>query len=485
MMPAASEQNTPVINWDIINDRFLIISITILATCLFSAASYPSLEGWGLWINYDMYGSSFFFNSISSQCDRPLHLLPSLIAWLIPGRYDIGCMVLGGLLTLLRGGLSIAIARSLNINRDYGLLFFLACLLQPFWPASGYERFHAAQTSFVFFLVALYLCATPTGPLSQGTIVAGIIISLCGFMTYQGLFLVSFATPFIFMMLSSRSLAYKTALVFLPACIIYFAFQKGITFFYTQSISASHDSHFTINSIARIYTTVLCSGFTTALSILFTLAFLVIHSVVERVICQKQVAITIIMSSLPFSAVIYYSSVLKLNDPDRIMFPVMAAILVLIIAASNSSEKTIHTKKSMWLNILCFLIFVFSFLMFISEPLRFILFQNALLRQLSDRSHLFNNNPSVQLIDNTGVFGDVYTFLPPHISYATKCYGIPGRFEICTPRSVTKIHNYAKRYPIKTTPICETMPASNYSLFLTIDYGSTNTLFGKPIIVHE
>ena len=484
-MSAISEQNMLAINWDITRDRLLIITITIVASCLFSAASYPTLEGWGLWISYESKGFDLFFNSIPSQCDRPLHLLPSLIIWLIPGRYDIGCMLFGGLLTILRAGLSIAIARSLNINRASGLLFFLACVLQPCWPASGYERFHAAQTSFVLFLAALYLCATPTEQLSRGKITAGIIISLCGFMTYQGLFLVSFATPIIFMTLSSRSLAIKTALVFLPACAIYFAFQKGITYFYAQSISSSHNTPFTITSLIRIYTTVLNSGITSLLSIFSSFIFLIIHSVCRHEPIKKQIFILIAMALVPFSAVIFYSSVLKLNDPDRIMFPVMASIIIVIIAASISSEKLIIKNNFVWVNFSCLLIFTASFFAFILEPLRFILLQNALLHQLSKQSGLFNNYSSVQLIDNTGVFGDVYTFLPPHISIATACYKIPGKFEICTPSLAPKIHNYAKRYPIKTTPICEKMPASNYSLFLTIDYGSNNTLFGKPIIVHE
>jgi len=485
MIPATSEQNISMINWDIKHDRLLIIMITIVAACLFSAASYPSLEGWGLWVFYKLEGSDLFFNSIPSQCDRPFHLIPSLIAWLIPGRYDFGCMLLGGLLTILRAGLSIAIARSLNINRAPGLLFFLACVLQPFWPASGYERFHAAQTSFALFLATLYLCVTPIGPLSHRKITAGIIISLCGFMTYQGLFLVSFVTPIIFMMLSSRSFAYKTALVFLPACVIYFAYQKGITYYYAQSMSSSRDDLFTTSSIIRIYTTVLNSGIAALLSILFSVIFLIINSVSLHEPIKKQVFIATTIAFSPFSAIIFYSSILKLNDSDRIMFPVMASIIVIIIAASISSRNSTMTKNLVWLNISYFLIFATSFLTSISDPLRFIFLQNALLNQLSAHRDLFKNDSSVQLIDNTGVFGDVYTFLPPHISYATKCHGIPGKFEICTPRSVTKIHNYAKRYPIKTTPTCEKIPASKYSLFLTIDYGNPNTLFGKPIIVHE
>jgi hypothetical protein len=394
-------------------------------------------------------------------------------------------MLLGGLLTVLRAGLSIAIAKSLNINRASGFLFFLACVLQPFWSASGYERFHAAQTSFVLFLAAFYLCATPTGPLSHRNITAGIIISLCGFMTYQGLFLVSLATPIIFMMLSSRSLAYKTALVFVPSCVIYLAFQKGITHYFNDPIDPSNNHRLTTNSIIRIYTTVSNSGIAAILSIFATYIFLSIHSALKREPLKKQLLITIIMALTPFSAAIFHSSILKLNDPDRVMFPVMASILVVIIASCSSWEESIFNQKTIWLNRSCYVIIATSFFAFISEPLRFILLQNALLHQLSEHSDLLKNNPSVQLIDNTGVFGDVYTFLPPQISYATACYGIPGKFEICTPRSVLKIHNHAKRFPLKTTPICETMPASNYSLFLTIDYGNPNTLFGKPIIVHE
>jgi hypothetical protein len=484
-MNVISNTNTPITNCESRRDLRIVIGITIVATCFFSAASYPSLEGWVLWRYYSEFGIDWYIDNLRSQCDRPLHLLPSLIAWLIPGRYDISCMLLGGLLTVLRAGLSIAIAKSLNINRASGFLFFLACVLQPFWSASGYERFHAAQTSFVLFLAAFYLCATPTGPLSHRNITAGIIISLCGFMTYQGLFLVSLATPIIFMMLSSRSLAYKTALVFVPSCVIYFAFQKGITHYFNDPIDPSNNHRLTTNSIIRIYTTVSNSGIAAILSMFSTYIFLSIHSALKREPLKKQLLIAIIMILTPFSATIFHSSILKLNDPDRVMFPVMASILVVIIASCSSWEESNFNQKTIWLNRSCYVIIATSFFAFISEPLRFILLQNALLHQLSEHSDLLKNNPSVQLIDNTGVFGDVYTFLPPQISYATACYGIPGKFEICTPRSVTKIHNYAKRYPIKTTPTCEKIPASKYLLFLTIDYGNTDTLFGKPIIVHE
>ncbi len=472
-------------NEDYYNDRFFVLVTTILATCLFSVTSYPTLEGWVLWRYYSEYGINWYIDNLPSQCVRPLHLIPSLIAWFIPGRYDISCMALGGFLTLFRAGLSIAIARSLNTSRSSGIIFFLVCVVQPFWPAAGYERFHAAQTSFVLYLFALYLCCGTRKPANYRNVAIGIIFSLSCFMTYQGLFLVSIATPMLFIIFHSRSMALKTAFVFLPSCIIYFVFQKVIVQYFPEPIEPSNNHRITMTSITRIYTTVLNSGIFTLLSILSAFIFMIFQSIQQRESIRKQIFIFLELALTPLSAIIFYSSLQKLNDPDRVMFPIMASIAVVILSACKSCSKSTQQANALWINFPCRLVFCCSFLAFTCEILRFILLQNALLHQLSERSHLFNKDSSVQLVDNTGIFGDVYTFLPPQISYATSCYGIHGKFEICTPQSVSKIHNYAKRYPIKTTPLCETLSPANYTLFLKIDHGTTTTLFGKSIVVHE
>lgn len=472
-------------NWNSLNYWQLQIAIVILATGLFSAASYPTLEGWGLWLAYEEYGFNFYVNSLPSQCDRPLHLLPSLIAWLSPGRYDIGCMILGGLLTILRAGLAIAIARSLNISRAAEFLVFLVCMLQPVWPASGYERFHAAQSSFVLFLSALYCCTSSAYPINYRALFAGFFFSLSGFMIYQALFLVALATPIIFFLLTNRSLAKTTSIVFWASCLTYLIFQTVITHYIPGSNASSHKGPFTIGSIARIYVTVWNSGVFVVLSLIAIGIFLLLYSYLNGASIKRQIAVVIILLLSPLCGVIFYNNGSKLNDPDRIMLPVMTSIIVMFFATCHFRRSTQIVPAFNWINLSCCIITIVSFASLMIESLRCLLLQLALLHQLSEHSHQFNDTTCVKLVDNTGKYGDVYTFLPPHITFATRSYGIPGKFEICTPNNVLKKHPYAKRYPIRTTPACEKCASANYSTVLQIDYGKRVFLLGRSIIVHE
>lgn len=468
-----------------LDDWPLFLAITIVATILFSAASYPTLEGWGLWSAYERSGFTYFVKSLPSQCDRPLHLVPSLMAWLSPGRYDTGCMILGGLLTVLRASLAIAIIRSLTINRETGFLLFLICVLQPMWPAAGYERFHAAQISFIFFLSAFYCCTRTTTKLDFIVISAGFIFAVSGLMTYQALFVVAFVTPFILLTLSTRPLARTTALVFWTTCGFYIVYQTFITYYFPGSYTSSFKEPLTMNSIVNLYATVLNSGVFVICSLIGVTFFLCTHSWFRSESIIRHIFIITILLLTPVCGVIFYRNGLKLNDPDRIMFPVTVSLIIVFVAASHPGKSIRITPSSRWIHLACGLIFIVSFAGLISEPLRCVRLQLTLLHQLSAHNHQFDHTTSVRLVDNTGLFGDVYTFLPPHISLATNLYGIPGTFEICTSDSIARKHPYANRYPITTTPSCKECPSSIYSATLYIDYEKRSPLFGKSIFVHE
>ena len=62
---------------------------------------------------------------------------------------------------------------------------------------------------------------------------------------------------------------------------------------------------------------------------------------------------------------------------------------------------------------------------------------------------------TVLVTDSSGTLGDVYTFLPPHLWYASQVeFGKDTRVDLCTIDGVVKDQPVAERFPIGTTQPC-------------------------------
>lgn len=62
---------------------------------------------------------------------------------------------------------------------------------------------------------------------------------------------------------------------------------------------------------------------------------------------------------------------------------------------------------------------------------------------------------TVLVMDSSGTLGDIYTFLPPHLWFASQVEnGRPTQVDLCTVDGTVRDHPVAEQFPIGTTQFC-------------------------------
>jgi hypothetical protein len=81
--------------------------------------------------------------------------------------------------------------------------------------------------------------------------------------------------------------------------------------------------------------------------------------------------------------------------------------------------------------------------------------QRALLDPLAAEVRALPTGVPLVLADSSGIYGDVYTLVPPYLSIAmSDMLDRPVDIQLCTPDGVARHHPVAARFPLTTTPDC-------------------------------
>jgi hypothetical protein len=88
-------------------------------------------------------------------------------------------------------------------------------------------------------------------------------------------------------------------------------------------------------------------------------------------------------------------------------------------------------------------------------------------------------NDTVLVLGSSGTLGDVYTFLPPHLWYASEVECCkPTQIDLCTVDGTVRIHPVAAQFPLGSTQYC-----SELVLHGTAKVISSELISGKDVSV--
>lgn len=468
-----------------------VATVLILAALVFSTTD-PLLEEYGLLNAFNAAGLSYLQQSLPLVIMRPLHLIPSAIQWIIDNGSGIGAGATGAILLILRYLIARWAARPILSGNALWVFSTLSAALIS-WPGVWLGRFHAAQLATIFFLIALG-CIIRLSKKASPTIVAlGSASIVMMLMTYQSLAICLLAVPIAAFVWNrdNRAIASEEntlkvdqiAITSLPIIIGFVTYAAYVLIVsdiqskesYEVSITSGASSIFSIQGI----TLHLKQAFVTAYTInTFTLPFFLIiafylHFMNPPIMTKRtriRIEILIIFAAiliLPSLASIYLSN-LHIRDVDRVMHPVSVGFTIICLAILARHQQSRNNQITLTSVPIIITTIILSFLT--AEQFKhYSKLQKdtiqGILAEIVER-----DVTQVILHDTTGLLGDVYTLLNPTLTDALNFYGSSVSAVICTPKSIDRVHPVALRYPIQSTPRCESQSPQQEKVTLLTAY---------------
>jgi hypothetical protein len=173
-----------------------------------------------------------------------------------------------------------------------------------------------------------------------------------------------------------------------------------------------------------------------------------------RKLAEWQVwALLAILACSPLAALVYASSGVHLNDPERVILPV--GIVGWFVAAALVGR--VAERKLLAVGLLA-TICVGSVVGALAGYLRWTGYASAqqdLLEAVAPVRADLPDDATMIVEDTTGKYGDVYLLLPPHLNIALDLqYGAGADGVLCTATGVARDQPVAALYPITATPDC-------------------------------
>lgn len=469
--------------------KYLILpfSLSMLSVCLVNGLmSYPTLEAWGLWKAWDSRGLPFFLSISAAFAERPLHLITSLFAWLLPGPYDTGLIFTGFLLGLSRWILAEIISRQFNLTAFNKNFFIFLIVALPAWQHSGLERFHAAQACVSFFLAAVSSLKMFEMSGNIVWVISGIIASLCGLMTYQSMALVMVFFPFLFVAgrKEDRWFAIISAMVLIGSLIFYILFRLIIIKFFPESHTAQGETKFfEMKCLYLPYIGVFNSGYLSVLSLLIICFYGVISQ--DRPLSGLKIKFIIpicVLLIAPLTALVFnHYRQYKMVDPGRIMGPIQI-FMIMSLLAFRPEKITAPIITNKWINSTAISICILAYIQSGATVLYCIVLQIQFFDQMRLVARDFEPDSKVLILDKTGVIGNVYTIYHQVINNLTVSNDIPGTYKIFRSSDVLNKWAPGSFHPSAMAPVLGTdQKQESFDHLLAVL--PTRKLFGYPVTI--
>jgi hypothetical protein len=455
-------------------ELFTIIILCVLATW----SVRPLLEEWGLFQAFAKNGLGYILSIYSLTAMRPLTLVPSAMQWLSGAGQPVGVGIVAGLLLVARYFIvRWAVTPLLDLSARWIFATIATTLIG--WPGLWLARFSSAQVSSVCFFAVLGFCVRinrrPSIIHAAGA-AACILIML---MFYQALALAVLAIPLLALWIpeggensiKGRLLRmirvgwplFAGFLLYVLYCMIAYASVAGI---YEVGLLGRPDNHITLawvwTNIRTAYGTVFLGNNLYLSSLILILGCIMVY---DKQLAYKPVSLISVFSlcmllllSLPLLS-LTYMDIGHLRDPERVLFPVSVGFCLIALPICYIFQRSIGVDAQIQRALVLVLALLISSAHSAIEVRRDWDFQERAILQVRDiiRS---TGSTSIIIRDETGLLGDVYSFLGPAMTNALAVYGTQADVTICTPNAIDRLHSKAKRYPIPTTPRCEDLPSS-------------------------
>lgn len=432
----------------------------------------PLLEEWGLFRAYNSVGLSHLASVFPLISMRPLHLTPSALQWLAGGGQVWGVGIVAALMLLARYfAVRWAVAPVLPPVQRWAFSTAGAVLIG--WPALWLARFHPAQLSATLFFILLGLSIRLGIRNSLWSYISG-MLSLCALlMVYQALALLVFTIPLLSYLwvppgqsqeFSARIARSTRSCIMIGAGFILYGMYAA--FIYTvmdgvYEVTMATSAQQTNPAMLLLGNISIAYGATfgrspESLALLIALLCVAAAGPEDQRAGRYALLAVLAVFCLPLTSLVYINPV-NLRDPERAMFPVACGALIVLLglfmvrtaakrfdfrymiiatALLASSVVSAHNTRGVWD------------------------FQKDITTQITNLA-LSTRATHIILRDETGLLGDVYTFLGDGLSDAVASRGVEVKIELCTPPGVDRIHPDARRYPIATTSRCTTAGEQN------------------------
>lgn len=410
----------------VIPSRWVLVGIVVVAVA-FGLATYPTVEGWGIWHAFDVHGLGFYVASLPTQAERPLHMVSYLMAWLLPGDYGTGSMLIGGFYALTRGLLLWVLARMQGLRPAASGLLLVMGLLQPGWPGAPYERYHSAQLAFLCFLAGW--CCFLGGESRQKWVypVLAAVVWLFGFLSYPGLFVVLGLSPLAFAVYGERNTALRLAVVVAPIGMLYL----GWYFLASHFVAESYLNQLSTKAAPLLLGRDLYKGFghangPTKLSwLIVALSGVVLFPLNDRL--RQFTWPMLVVGGAVLSALIFGKNRAWLTDPERILYPAMAWLCVCLLASRSTLQAVMPLSRwQQCLTVLGLLTLGVCGGLALTQAHREVYTQQRVLEALEELPIQWTEQTRVCVVEPSGDLGRLYTFLDPQLDDAWQAKGRVG-----------------------------------------------------------
>jgi len=419
------------------------------------------LEEWSIALAWKSEGIDGLFTQMSAMLARPFHLVPYYLGLVLTDGGLVGQYVV--LATLAVAQLIVAVW-ALRALLDDTLLRWtagLAISLHPWWIAGDTLRFLGNQVAVLCVVIWLGAALRFLQGRSWWWMCLGWGCTALGLLTYQGPAVSLLVGSAVIAMLSRGArrrrvwLVAGTTLVVLAVTAWSVAIAPALepSSYEAQLGFGAVDVAASAKAIART----LLRQAPEVVAFGFALGLIVVALGFHRVLPAPRAWLLLGgVAIAPASAFVFAATMLHLNDPERVAFPV-GVTLWLVMCCVLPSMRDHAVLRSLTVGALVVgvasgtLIGYATWTKFGSAQLSLV----AAVQSVRDDAP-----PDATLIvaDNSGRYGDVYLLLPPHLDIALDVtYGDGPQAELCTPDGVQREHPTASVYPISTTPDCSTL----------------------------
>jgi hypothetical protein len=454
------------------------------------------LEEIGLARAWQLEGIHGFRARIDLVIARPLLLLPSYVGLVLSNGGVHGMYLVLGLVVAGQYFAAVWATRPLIPSRWVRAAFGLCVALHPLWPAGWTLRFLAYQVS-VLAIVVWAGCTIRflRQQHSSWILIVGCIVLSLGLLHVQSLMLVPLvaliAVGCYGLASESPDLDVRRWSVGFAATVVTVIANLTYSIVIAPHLSSttyeSEVSHYTIGGIEtagrQLYRTSLANTpFLVTYVVLLAAGVAALGVALARGRQRVLGIIAVLVAALlPLVALVYSGTVGHTRDPDRVLAPCSVAAVVVgwvvvsrlrlprigftalalavasTIGLSGFALADWHDRGSM---------------------------NRELLAEVTSTIAAAAPGTRFVVIDSSGQFGDVYSFLPPHLQLAvTERLDREVDVQLCTADGVARHHPDAARYPISTTPDCSAvLKAGEGSIVQNIVVeGSSLTIVAVPV----
>jgi hypothetical protein len=428
-----------------------LISAFLILTFLIGSyfATGPLLEGYQIEFFSRNHGYVQFFPSIIL---RPLSVLPNWFAIGISRSGLNGYWAISFALILIRA-LSITFLKN-YLGRFFWPILIFAIFL-PTWPASLNERFLPAQLACTLLLLA-----------------------------YAFTYIRKVDTSIVFILVLLSCLSYPT-LIFVPVAI--YILQKSWIFVGIESpkknsfpiflgigvfvcmlllvkrlVPVAYDAQAAgrpnLRALEHVYLTALTHYPTYSIAVLMILfSFIAMNHASNVKSSITAIGITII---LPITSFTYSGNIFHVNDPERILFPITVALLMILIEIAISSGGSQAHVNSTYLILL--FIAVSSLLTFWTESTNIKTMERnrEVVANLNQALASHKHKSKLIVQDYSGKLGDINSFFADSLKDAIKPSARIDSAEICLPKGIKAKQEIIKRYPLPGPLSCSLLPST-------------------------